>query len=222
MPATVNTLIIQGRLGRRFSPCHTASLILIATLTALTGASAKADIYKYVDPQGGLHLADRPLGPGYVLTLRSPGGGARRAASAGFARNRNRYGPIVDRVAQHHRLDSALVHAVVQVESAYDPTAESRKGAVGLMQLMPETARRYGVRDRRDPERNLHGGVRYLRDLILRFNDVVLALAAYNAGEGAVIRHGKRIPPFPETQQYVRKVMVAWRALRDRNKTRDG
>ena len=222
MPATVNTLMIQGRSGRRFSPCHTASLILIAILTALTGASAKADIYKYVDPQGGLHLADRPLGPGYVLTLRSPGGGARRAASAGFARNRNRYGPIVDRVAQHHRLDSALVHAVVQVESAYDPTAESRKGAVGLMQLMPETARRYGVRDRRDPERNLHGGVRYLRDLILRFNDVVLALAAYNAGEGAVIRYGKRIPPFPETQQYVLKVMNTWRTLRERNKSRGG
>ena len=222
MPATVDTSITRGRASRRFSPCHTASLMLVATLAALTGAAASADIYKYVDPNGGLHLADRPLGPGYVLTLRSPGSRARQAASASLARNRSRYGPIVDRVAQHHRLDSALVHAVVQVESAYNPAAVSRKGAVGLMQLMPDTARRYGVRDRRDPERNLHGGVRYLRDLILRFNDVVLALAAYNAGEGAVIRHGKRIPPFPETQQYVRKVMVAWRALRDRNKTRDG
>jgi soluble lytic murein transglycosylase-like protein len=222
MPATLNTYTTRGRASRRLPHCRTASLILVAALAALTGAAAEADIYKYVDPQGGLHLADRPLGPGYVLILRSPGNRARRSASARLARNRSRYGPIVDRVARYHRLDSALVHAVVQVESAYNPTAVSGKGAVGLMQLMPETARRYGVRDRRDPERNLHGGVRYLRDLILRFNDVVLALAAYNAGEGAVIRYGKRIPPFPETQQYVRKVLVTWRALRGRNKARGG
>jgi soluble lytic murein transglycosylase-like protein len=222
MPATINTSTARGRANGKPPACRAASLILLASLAALTGAAAEADIYKYVDPKGGLHLADRPLGPGYVLILRSPGGRARQDSSARLARNRSRYGPIVDRVARQHSLDSALVHAVVQVESAYNPTAVSGKGAVGLMQLMPETARRYGVHDRRDPERNLHGGVRYLRDLILRFNDVVLALAAYNAGEGAVIRYGKRIPPFPETQQYVRKVMGAWRALRGRSSTRGG
>ena len=176
---------------------------------------AAADIYKYVDPQGGVHLADRPLGPGYVLIFRGGRKVRPHSPSRGYALNRKRYGPIVDQVAGHHQLDAALVHAVVQVESAYNPGAVSRRGAVGLMQLMPDTARRYGVRDPRDPQGNLDGGVRYLRDLILRFNNVVLALAAYNAGENAVERYGNRIPPFPETQRYVRKVIQAWKARRE-------
>lgn len=172
---------------------------------------AAADIYKYVDPHGGVHFADRPLGPGYVLIFRN----GRQSGFRNYALNRRRYGPVVDQVAQRHRLDAALVHAVVQVESAYNPGAVSRKGAVGLMQLMPETALRYGVYDRRDPHRNLDAGVRYLRDLILRFDNVVLALAAYNAGESAVERYGNRIPPFPETRRYVHKVMQAWKTRRD-------
>jgi soluble lytic murein transglycosylase-like protein len=178
-------------------------------------SAANADIYKYVDPHGGVHLADRPLGPGYVLIHRGKGYKPRpRPGKNDFSRNRRRFTPLVDRVARHHRLDPHLIHAVVQVESAYDPAAVSRKGAVGLMQLMPGTASRYGVRDRLDPERNLHGGVRYLRDLLVHFDDVVLALAAYNAGENAVERYGNRVPPFPETRRYVSKVLAVWRTLR--------
>lgn len=190
--------------------------VLCATFLScsLAFSAANADIYKYVDPYGGVHLADRPLGPGYVLIHRGKGYSPRpRPRKDDFARNRRRFAPLVDRVARYHHLDPQLIHAVVQVESAYDPAAVSRKGAVGLMQLMPGTASRYGVRDRLDPERNLHGGVRYLRDLLARFDDVVLALAAYNAGENAVERYGNRVPPFPETRSYVNKVLAVWRTL---------
>ena len=109
--------------------------------------------------------------------------------------------------ARRHNLDPALVQAVVAVESGFRPDAVSPKGAQGLMQLMPATARYLGVKDSLDPVDNLDGGVRYLRGLLQRYNgDVKRALAAYNAGEGAVARHGG-VPPYPETLAYVRKVL---------------
>ena len=107
------------------------------------------------------------------------------------------------------------MHAVVRAESAYNPNAVSRAGAVGLMQLMPATAAHYGVTNRRDPTQNLMGGTRYLAYLLKLFdNDLTLALAAYNAGEGAVQRYGNKIPPYRETQNYVRKVLAFYRQAR--------
>lgn len=104
-------------------------------------------------------------------------------------------------------LAPSLLRAVVQQESAFNPAAVSRAGAAGLMQLMPGTARRFGVHDRFDPAQNLRGGAAYLAWLLRHFNhDTDLALAAYNAGEGSVHRHGNQIPPFAETQAYVRSV----------------
>jgi len=198
-------------------PFQTTALWATFLVGVLGCGAANADIYKYIDHYGRVHLADRPLGPGYVLIYRGKGYSPRpKSTKNDFARNRRRFGPLVDRVARDHRLDPQLVHAVVQVESAYDPAAVSRKGAVGLMQLMPGTANRYGVPDRLDPLRNLSGGVRYLRDLLMRFDDVVLALAAYNAGENAVERYGNRVPPYPETRRYVDKVLAAWRTLRQK------
>lgn len=121
---------------------------------------------------------------------------------------RHAYGAQVARHASVLRLDSALLHAVIAAESGYNPVALSPRGAMGLMQLMPGTARRYGVRDPFDPEQNLRGGSRYLRDLLQRFdNNIELALAAYNAGEEAVVRHGNRVPPYRETQEYVPLVL---------------
>jgi soluble lytic murein transglycosylase-like protein len=109
--------------------------------------------------------------------------------------------------ARRHSLDPDLVQAVVAVESGFRPDAVSPKGAQGLMQLMPYTARALGVKDSFDPAANLDGGTRYLRALIKRYGgDVTRALAAYNAGEGAVARHGG-VPPYPETLAYVRKVL---------------
>jgi soluble lytic murein transglycosylase-like protein len=119
-----------------------------------------------------------------------------------------RYADMITKVAREQKLEPALLHAVVMAESAYNPRAKSRKGATGLMQLMPETAKRYGVSDRLNPLENLRGGARYLRDLLALFdNNLRLVLAAYNAGEGAVMRSGNAIPNYPETRAYVPRVL---------------
>lgn len=188
---------------------RTPACILIVAL-ALLAPAAHADIYKYVDGDGVTHFSDRPLGPGYKLYMRGgthPLSYKRPPDLAAYARNRRRFTPLINRVAKRVGIDSALVRAVVNAESAYDPNAVSSKGAIGLMQLMPGTAARYGVRDIHDPAQNVLGGVRYLRDLLLQFRDVKLALAAYNAGENAVIDSGHAIPPYAETVGYVRKVL---------------
>lgn len=170
---------------------------------------AGADIYKYVDKHGRVHLTDRPAHTGYKRLVKTWKGW--EEAKVDYRRagqNRKKYEPAILTAAKSHRLPPALVHAVITAESAYDPNAVSKAGAVGLMQLMPGTAERYGVRNRRDPVANVVGGTRYLRDLLNMFdNDLVLALAAYNAGENAVIRNGRKIPPYKETQTYVRRVL---------------
>ena len=122
--------------------------------------------------------------------------------------DRKRYVPQIEQIARTYGLDPRLMHAVIGAESAYDPAAVSNKGAMGLMQLMPDTARRFGVEDPFDPTANMHGGARYLRWLMDRFqNDLELVLAAYNAGEGAVERYGNAIPPYAETRTYVARVL---------------
>ena len=119
-----------------------------------------------------------------------------------------RYTAHVNAAAAETRVDAALIHAVIAVESGYNSSARSGAGAVGLMQLMPGTAKRYGVKNRLDPAQNIHGGARYLRDLQVMFdNNLQLVLAAYNAGEYAVMKYGRRIPPYRETVAYVPKVM---------------
>jgi soluble lytic murein transglycosylase-like protein len=111
-------------------------------------------------------------------------------------------------------IDEALIRAVIHVESRFNPKAVSPKGATGLMQLMPGTARRFGVADAKDPAQNIHGGTNYLRVLLDLFNgDLRLALAAYNAGEGAVLKYNRRIPPYEETQEYVQLVLGRYRQL---------
>lgn len=189
----------------------------MALWLALLAPVAVADVWKRVDARGVVHLSDRHMGPGSVLIMRSR---KRRGSVRGgivpksIAMKRARFAPLIDTTAKRFRLDPRLVHAVVRAESAYDPDAVSKAGAVGLMQLMPGTARRYGVLDRRDPKQNLTAGVRYLRDLLLQFRNVKLALAAYNAGENAVVRHGNRVPPFRETREYVRRVIAFYKSQR--------
>ena len=119
-------------------------------------------------------------------------------------------GPAIAKAAQANGLDPRLVQAVVEAESGGDPAAKSDKGAMGLMQLMPQTAQDMGLTDPYDPAQNLEGGSRYLRTMIDKFGDLPLAIAAYNAGPGAVTKaHG--IPPYPETQHYVRHVLDLYR-----------
>lgn len=121
--------------------------------------------------------------------------------------------PLVEHMARRHQMDPLLVEAVIRAESAYNLAAVSPKGAAGLMQLMPSTARRLGARDRFDPAENVEAGIRYLKALREQFGDDRLALAAYNAGAEAVMRHGG-VPPFQETVQYVRKVEQLYRQAR--------
>lgn len=186
---------------------------IVATALLLQTLSAKAEIYKYEDPLGNLYFTDSPMkGTPYKLLWRSGNdprfGSYSRIDIAGMKQNRERYSPLIEQVARYEGVYPGLLHAVVRAESAYDPRALSRKGAQGLMQLMPPTARRFGVRDSWDPEQNLAGGARYLKSLMEMFDDnLELVLAAYNAGENAVRKYGNQIPPFPETRKYVKKVV---------------
>ncbi len=126
--------------------------------------------------------------------------------------DKNKFNQLVSQVAARHQVDEKLVHAVIQAESAYRPNAVSTSGAVGLMQLMPATASRFGVQDSNNPEQNIDGGTRYLRHLLDLFpNNLDLAIAAYNAGENSVLRHNNSIPPYPETQNYVKQVMALYK-----------
>jgi soluble lytic murein transglycosylase-like protein len=176
----------------------------------LTPGFAQAEIYKYRGPDGSFHFTDRPMGGRYKLMWRS-GKSSKKKGNYSLAKmrqNKSRLTPLIEKIAKEQRLHPGLLHAVVRVESAYNPQAVSKKGAQGLMQLMPATASRYGVADSYDPKQNLEGGARYLKDLLAQFEyDIRLALAAYNAGENAVIRYGNTIPPFPETMNYVDKVL---------------
>jgi soluble lytic murein transglycosylase-like protein len=139
--------------------------------------------------------------------------GSKKSDWSWLAKQRNRrsqYDAVIDRYASRHGVDPVLVRAVIVVESNFDPRCVSHKGARGLMQLMPETAKRYGVSDIFDVEQNVRGGVRYLADLLEMFpNDLSRALAAYNAGENAVIRTGG-IPPYEETMTYVKRALTVY------------
>lgn len=203
---------------------HLAAVCLLSTVLLLSapGGSARAgdtSVYRHVDQHGRVLFSDRP-GPGATRMVRTwKGWVERRSASRapGFdwkARQRQ-YDPFIRGLARRYDIPHTLLHAVITAESSYDPQAVSRTGAVGLMQLMPETARRYGVQDRTRPRENIRAGVRYLSDLLKMFNhDLELALAAYNAGENAVLRHGNRIPPYRETRRYVRKVLKFYQQYR--------
>ena len=126
-----------------------------------------------------------------------------------------RYSGHILAAARETSVDPALIHAVISVESGYNPSARSSAGAVGLMQLMPGTAKRYGVKNRLDPMQSIQGGARYLRDLKVMFdNNLHLVLAAYNAGEVAVMKYGNRIPPYRETVAYVPKVLDYYKKFR--------
>jgi soluble lytic murein transglycosylase-like protein len=181
------------------------------TSALLVSPAIQADIYKSVDKHGRVTLTDRPSNSNSVRLVKTWKGWVeqpiRSYNAEEFKKNMKKFMPTVEFAAQKYNLPNSLLHAVITAESSYNPTAVSRAGAVGLMQLMPETARRYGVKDRRNPYENIHGGSRYLRDLLTMFNnDLTLALAAYNAGEGAVKKYGNKVPPYAETRNYVRKV----------------
>jgi hypothetical protein len=197
-------------------------------------------VYKYIDADGVVHLTNRPppeeqtllYTRSYMVRRYSPPPSAPLLPDSfspsqflalhgltpysppvtGKNTEKTRpYDDTIQHIAAQYHLSAELLHAVIKVESNYNPNAVSPKGATGLMQLMPGTAARYGVTDRTDPLDNITGGAKYLRDLLRLFNnDLTLALAAYNAGENAVIKHQHQIPPYRETQNYVKKVLALY------------
>ena len=184
-------------------------LLVTILLFAVVGSTYGANLFIYRSPTGERVVTDRPINlKGYELEQNSL-----NAQSAGMSlryqnneKNRQLIDKHISNAAYLYDMDSALIKAVIRQESAFKIDAKSRKGAMGLMQLMPSTARQYKVRDILDPKQNIYAGTQHLRYLINRYDNVTLALAAYNAGEGAVAKYNG-IPPFPETQNYVKKVM---------------
>lgn len=239
-------------IGTASTPKRLASAVLavaLAMVLAVPARPAHADVWGFVDAKGVAHFASEQLDDRYELFFRSaetfdtrldppppepstptvmplPAPPPPTKLLAFFDAS-----PTFLSVRQHLRdassdqnIDYELLQALIATESGFDTTAVSPKGAIGLMQLMPDTARRYGVDSDRhaplekkltDPRINIKTGTRYLRDLINMFpGQLELALAAYNAGEGAVMRYGRAIPPYPETRQYVARVMERYQALR--------
>ncbi|WP_349975617.1 lytic transglycosylase domain-containing protein [Pseudomonas sp. WHRI 8519] len=185
---------------------------IILGLIWLAGASAQADVYIAIDAKGGYVLTNvhRP-GRNYERVIREP------VAQAGPANAQlitgRPYADLVAAAARMHNVPQALLHALIKAESGYNPKARSAAGAVGLMQLMPGTAKEMGVEDVLDPEDNVQGGARYLKRMLNLFdNDITLAVAAYNAGPDAVRRRGA-VPPFAETRRYVPNVLREYRKL---------
>ena len=178
--------------------------------------TANADIYKHVDENGVISFSNTKGSPGtlYVKAAKKKPKVEPFMPSDTSPDRFHRYDAYIRQAAMLYQIPEALVRAVIKVESNYDPRAISPANARGLMQLIPETAERMMVRDIHDPRQNIFGGVRYLRVLANLFNgDLELTIAAYNAGENAVIRHGG-IPPYQETQEYVVKVLGYYRHYR--------
>jgi soluble lytic murein transglycosylase-like protein len=194
------------------------STFLIAALLAASAAAAHSQIYTYVDADGLRHYTDVPDNNRYRLLILSP---RDRTASgdrydAMLLAKAGRYDSIIEKAATAASVEPNLLRAVIVVESGFNSHAVSKRGAMGLMQLMPATATRFGVSNPYDPLQNVHAGARYLKFLIDRFGqDVRLALAAYNAGEDAVDRNGGQIPPFSETVAYVPRVLKIYQMLRN-------
>lgn len=197
-------------------------LPIFCLMLAPAAVDAAAKIYSYVDADGQRHYTDMPDNPRYRLLLLSAHGMTESGDHYDpllLARSAQ-YDPIIEKAAEYASIESNLLRAVIVVESGFNSRAMSKRGAVGLMQLMPETASRFGVSDRYDPRQNVLAGAQYLRFLMDRFgSNVRLALAAYNAGEQAVDRSGGQIPPFSETQAYVPRVLKIYRMLEEQART---
>jgi soluble lytic murein transglycosylase-like protein len=184
---------------------HSTIVLLAAVGLLASVADGEAQIYSWRDARGQLVLSDKPVGP--RATYEVPASRDVRTTRPAAAARAAAYDEFILRHAATHGISPDLVRAVIQVESAFNPRAVSPKGAMGLMQLMPATATEFGVLNPFDPAENVRGGVAYLRRLLDRYDHrVELALAAYNAGPGAVDRYGQTVPPYRETRDYVRKV----------------
>lgn len=194
----------------------TILLLLVMNLLFFTGPACYADIYKYTDSEGVIHLTNIPTEHGvpYVLLMKE------KRVIIQLKGDISGYDDLIAKASSKYRVDSSLVKAVIKAESNFNHKAVSPVGAQGLMQLMPATATSLQVRDSFHPESNIDGGVRYLRYLMNLFNgNLPLVLAAYNAGENAVMKNNNRIPPYRETQNYVKRVLSLFDQYSSKNGT---
>jgi soluble lytic murein transglycosylase len=174
-------------------------------LLLIAGVPVSADIYMYRDADGVMHFTNTPSSPEYRIYIRSPKSRFNSPADI------NKYDRIIKEAAHRHGVDFSLLKAIIQAESSFNPQAVSKKGARGLMQIMPQNYPALNIKDPFDPRQNIMGGTRYFRKLYDRYNGkLALTLSAYNAGPTVVDRY-QRIPPIPETERYVEKVMRFYR-----------
>jgi hypothetical protein len=198
--------LIMPSLQRHAAIGLTTTVIVGISSLVFSVPTTAAEIYQFIGPNGSISLTNVPSDSRYRRI---------EVESSRFhaTLSEQELEPVIRRHSSQHRLHPALIRAVIKAESDFDPRAVSRSGAIGLMQLMPQTAVRLDVRDMYDPDDNVGGGTKYLRQLLDRFHgNLPLALAAYNAGENAV-DHYKALPPFDETRQYVRKVLRYYRTF---------
>jgi soluble lytic murein transglycosylase-like protein len=209
-------------------PTRLARWVALAGLLAAPFAAGAGEIYSYVDSDGVIHFTNTPTDPRfhrvrrtsevaglYRTTAATPPRGEGESRAIPAAERSALYSEHVKAAATKYRLPEALIMAVVAVESNFDPRAVSDKGAMGLMQLMPATAKDLYVADAFDPAQNIEGGSRYLRLLANQYaGDMVKTLAAYNAGPDAVRRAGEAVPDIPETKEYVRKVVALYQVYK--------
>jgi soluble lytic murein transglycosylase len=185
-------------------------IILLAMVSPLGVVSpCRGGIYRYIDENGDLHFTNCPRDSRYQLYIRE------EEDYIAAPVDPRQYDPLIEEFSGKYGVDPALVKAVIQAESGFDSYAVSRKGAKGLMQLMPQTAEQWKVLDVFDPRQNIEGGVRHLKYLLEFFqHNLPLSLAAYNAGKEVVVQNGS-IPPYDETQNYVRKVLRYYESYQD-------
>jgi len=191
--------------------------LLVTTMLAAVPIAAEAQIYTWRDAAGNLVLSDKAKDPS-AQTYRVARAESFRATRP-VSRRAAQFDGLIEEHASANDVSPALVRAVIQAESAFNPRARSHKGAMGLMQLMPATAAEFSVLDPYDPRENIRAGVAYLKQLLVRYSDEALALAAYNAGPAAVSRYGT-IPPYRETRNYVEKIRRATNAVSPGRRTR--
>ena len=192
------------------------TLVIFFCLLFLTPSSF-AGIYRYVDENGVIHFTNCPRDPKFKLYIRESKedvGDDNQSSSASYIKDSNQYDSLISEFSKKYQVDFALIKAIIRAESGFNSFAVSRKGARGLMQLMPETALRMKVSNIFNPRENIEGGVRYFKYLLSLFdNDLRLSLAAYNAGEN-VVGELRSIPPYRETIDYVKKVLSYYQSYR--------
>lgn len=203
-------------------------VVAFILIMASTSVLANGNVWSFVDGDGVTHFSNVPDGSPYRLYLKDPASyrlksersddipAPQTKVSGALSGGQDKlpFAAMVTEAANEQKIDPALLHAIIHVESRHNPAALSPKGAIGLMQVLPETARRMGVESFNTPKGNINAGARYMRFLLDIFGkDVNLALAAYNAGENAVISHGNQIPPYAETRAYVPAVIAAYSEL---------